>query len=122
MMESKQPELNINNLINIAFDLCCRRNDLSDEDWKKAKEKAKEDAIKEVKPFVEYHLKQHATAAVSAGISAIGIRACRQRAADRHLGHPVHEEADFGRGLYQKHDRSGKSKAGERFIVCFENR
>ena len=74
MMESKQPELNINNLINIAFDLCCRRNDLSDEDWKKAKEKAKEDAIKEVKPFVEYHLKQHATAAVSAGISAIGIK------------------------------------------------
>ena len=40
MMESKQPELNINNLINIAFDLCCRRNNLSDEDWKKAKEKA----------------------------------------------------------------------------------
>ena len=74
MMESKQPELNINNLINIAFDLCCRRNNLSDEDWKKAKEKAKEDAIKEVKPFVEYHLKQHATAAVSAGISAIGIK------------------------------------------------
>ena len=112
MMESKQPELNINNLINIAFDLCCRRNNLSDEDWKKAKEKAKEDAIKEVKPFVEYHLKQHATAAVSAGISAIGIKEL----------HPVYEEADFGRGLYQKHDRSGKSKAGERFIVCFENR
>ena len=62
--KSEQPELDINKLINIAFDLCCRRNDLSDEDWKKAKEKAKEDAIKEVKPFVEYHLKQHATAAV----------------------------------------------------------
>ncbi len=68
--QSKQPELDINKLINIAFDLCCRRNDLSDEDWKKAKE----EVLKEVMPFAEYHLKKHATAAVSAGISAIGLK------------------------------------------------
>ena len=64
----------INNLINIAFDLCCKRNSLSDEDWKEAKEKAKDEVMKEVMPYAEYHLKKHATAAVSAGISAIGIK------------------------------------------------
>ena len=72
--QSKQPELDINKLINIAFDLCCKRNALSDEDWKEAKEKAKEEVMKEVMPYAEYHLKKHATAAVSAGISAIGIK------------------------------------------------
>lgn len=68
--KSKQPELDINKLINIAFDLCCKRNALSDEDWKEAKE----EVMKEVMPFAEYHLKKHATAAVSAGISAVGIK------------------------------------------------
>lgn len=68
--KSKQPELDINKLINIAFDLCCRRNDLSEDDWKKAKEKV----MKEVVPFAEYHLKQHAMTAVSTGISAVGIK------------------------------------------------
>ena len=72
--KSKQPELDINKLINIAFDLCCKRNTLSDEDWKDAKENAREEVMKEVMPFVEHHLKQHATAAVSAGISAVGIK------------------------------------------------
>lgn len=72
--KSKQPELDINKLINIAFDLCSKRNALSDEDWKKAKENAKEEVMKEVMPFIEHHLKQHATAAVSAGISAVGIK------------------------------------------------
>ena len=72
--KSKQPELDINKLINIAFDLCCKRNALSDEDWREAKEKAKEEVMKEVMPFVENHLKQHATAAVLAGISAVGIK------------------------------------------------
>ena len=72
--QSKQPELDINKLINIAFDLCCKRNALSDEDWKEAKEKAKEEVMKEVMPYAEYHLKKYATAAVSAGISAIGIK------------------------------------------------
>ena len=72
--KSKQPELDINKLINIAFDLCCKRNALSGEDWEKAKEKAKEEVMKEVVPFVEHHVKQHATAAVSAGISAIGLK------------------------------------------------
>lgn len=72
--KSEQPELDINKLINIAFDLCCKRNALSDEDWEKAKEKAKEEAMQEVMPFVQHHLKQHATAAVSAGISAVGIK------------------------------------------------
>lgn len=68
--KSKQPELDINKLINIAFDLCCRRNDLSEDDWKEAKEKV----MKEVVPFAEYHLKQHAMTAVSTGISAVGIK------------------------------------------------
>ena len=72
--QSKQPELDINKLINIDFDLCCKRNALSEEDWEKAKEKAKEEAMQEVMPFVQHHLKQHATAAVSAGISAVGIK------------------------------------------------
>ena len=72
--KSKQPELDINKLINIAFDLCCKRNALSGEDWEKAKEKAKEEVMKEVVPFVEHHVKQHATAAVSAGILAIGLK------------------------------------------------
>ena len=72
--KSEQPELDINKLINIAFDLCCKRNALSEEDWEKAKEKAKEEVMKEVVPFVEHHVKQHATAAVSAGISAIGLK------------------------------------------------
>ena len=72
--KSEQPELDINKLINIAFDLCCKRNALSEEDWEKAKEKAKEEAMQEVMPFVQHHLKQHATAAVSAGISAVGIK------------------------------------------------
>ena len=31
--EAKQPELDINKLINIAFDLCCKRNNLSEEEW-----------------------------------------------------------------------------------------
>lgn len=68
--QSKQPELDINKLINIAFDLCCKRNNLFDEDWTIAKE----EVMKEVMPFAEYHLKKHATAAVSAGISAVGIK------------------------------------------------
>ena len=72
--EAKPPELDINKLINIAFDLCCKRNNISEEDWKKAKENAREEVMKEVMPFVEHHLKQHATAAVSAGISAVGIK------------------------------------------------
>ena len=72
--KSKQPELDINKLINIAFDLCCKRNVLSDEDWKEAKEKAKEEVMKEVMPYAEYHLKKHSVAAVSAGISAVGIK------------------------------------------------
>ena len=72
--KSKQPEPDINKLINIAFDLCCKRNNISEEDWKKAKENAREEVMKEVMPFVEHHLKQHATAAVSAGISAVGIK------------------------------------------------
>ena len=33
--KSKQPEPDINKLINIAFDLCCKRNALSEEDWEK---------------------------------------------------------------------------------------
>ena len=45
--KSKQPEPDINKLINIAFDLCCKRNSLSEEEWKKAKEEAKEEAMKE---------------------------------------------------------------------------
>ena len=72
--ESKQPELDINKLINIAFDLCCKRNSLSEEEWEKAKEEAKEEAMKEVKPFVEHHIKQHASEAVLAGITAAGIK------------------------------------------------
>ena len=32
--EPMQPELDINKLINIAFDLCCKRNNLSEEEWK----------------------------------------------------------------------------------------
>ena len=72
--KSKQPELDINKLINIAFDLCCKRNVLSDEDWEEAKEKAKEEVMKEVMPYAEYHLKKHSVAAVSAGISAVGIK------------------------------------------------
>ena len=72
--ESKQPELDINKLINIAFDLCCKRNNLSEEEWKKAKEVAIEEAKKEVMPFAEYHLKEHASSAVLAGISAVGIK------------------------------------------------
>ena len=59
--KSIQPELDINKLINIAFDFCCKRNALSDEDWKEAKEKAKEEVMKEVMPYAEYHLKKHAT-------------------------------------------------------------
>ena len=72
--EPKQPELDINKLINIAFDLCCKRNSLSEEEWKKAKEEAMEEAVKEVKPFVEHHIKQHASEAVLAGITAAGIK------------------------------------------------
>ena len=68
--QSKQPELDINKLINIAFDLCCKRNNLSDEEWKIAKE----EVMKEVMPFAEHHLKKHATAVVSGGISAVGIK------------------------------------------------
>ncbi len=68
--KSKQSELDVNKLINIAFDLCCRRNNLSDEDWAKAKQ----EVVNEVRPYAENYLKQHATAAVSAGISAIGIK------------------------------------------------
>ena len=72
--KAKPPELDINKLINIAFDLCCKRNSLSEEEWKKAKEEAKEEAMKEVMPFAEYHLKQHASEAVLAGIAAAGIK------------------------------------------------
>ena len=72
--QSKQPELDINKLINIAFDLCCRRAELSVEEWDKAKKEAINEAMKEVKPYAEHHLKKHAAAAVSAGISAAGIK------------------------------------------------
>lgn len=72
--QSKQPELDINKLINIAFDLCCRRAELSAEEWDKAKKEAINEAMKEVKPYAEHHLKKHAAAAVSAGISAAGIK------------------------------------------------
>ena len=68
--KTKQPELDINRLINIAFDLCCRRKNLSEEDWKKAGK----EVMEEVMPFAEYHMKKHATAVVSAGISAAGIK------------------------------------------------
>ena len=58
--KSEQPELDINKLINIAFDLCCRRAELSAEEWDKAKKEAINETMKEVKPYAEHHLKKHA--------------------------------------------------------------
>lgn len=68
--KSKQPELDINKLINIAFDYLCKKGSLSDEERKKVRE----EFMKEVMPYAEYHLKKHAVTAVSAGISAAGIK------------------------------------------------
>ena len=68
--KSIHPELDINRLINIAFELCCKGRSLSEDDLKRAYE----EAMDEIKPYAESQIKRHVGAAVKAGIAAIGIK------------------------------------------------
>lgn len=68
--KSIHPELDINRLIKIAFELCCKGSAISEDDLKRAYK----EAMDEVKPYAERQIKKRAGAAVKAGIVALGIK------------------------------------------------
>ena len=92
--KSIHPELDINRLINIAFELCCKGRPLSEDDLRRACE----EAMDEIKPYAEEQIKKRAGAAVKAGIAALGIK---ELANERFAATLVNNAQQIGRWVHQ---------------------